>query len=712
MIRPLISSAVFLALLSLVGEVKGAEPKADLPVIIKRLSSALLPKTEEERTAVLTEARQSASQLLPNGSWNDISYTNRDPANWPTANHLSRVRTMARAISIAADQEKTPLRAASLRALDHWFEHKYKNPNWWWNEIGVPLTLGETCLLLGSVLDDARLSQADRTIDSARWDKLTGQNLVWMTKIRILRGCVLNREEIVRGAFDRLWREIFIASPRQEGIQADFSFHQHGNVLYAGGYGQGFTVDLAHLATCAEGTGFAMPEDRREIFSNYLLDGQQWMVRGTAWDYGVVGREITRPGKDARGLMAPLRELASLPWPRRSEFREFLQRMEGVVPALSGDRQFWMSDFHVHERPELMITVRMHSTRIDNTDSYTNGEGKRSHHIADGVTLILRNGEEYRDIFPCWDWRRLPGITCVQSAQPFNPVQVREHGATSFVGGVSDGRDGCAAMNFQRQGLSARKGWFFFDGVMLALGSGISYSGAEQVTTSLDQCIARGPVLVSNSAEALPDGPVRNIAGVRWVWHDGVAYVFPEPQRISVAHELRSGNWNEIGVVNRVERKKVFSLWLDHSSKPTDATYAYIVAPASNPARLREQAALPQILANTPEVQAVATKDSCEAVFWKPGAVNDGPLRFSVNQPSLVLMRLDQKTLRIAVANPENKGLQLKLRVNVPLRDHPRVDSGMTELTFELPNDIRAGSSLVDNFALGSVVTLEPAISP
>jgi len=29
-----------------------------------------------------------------------------------------------------------------------------------------------------------------------------------------------------------------------------------------------------------------------------------------------------------------------------------------------------------------------------------------------------REGDEYEDIFPVWDWRKLPGITCAQFAPP------------------------------------------------------------------------------------------------------------------------------------------------------------------------------------------------------------------------------------------------------------------------------------------------------
>ena len=582
----------------------------------------------------------------------------------------------------------------------------YRNPNWWWNEIGVPTTLAETCLLLAPEFQSPeQLAQADRNLDSKRWNQLTGQNLVWMTKIRILRGCLLNNEEVVRSGFERLWQEIFIAPIGQEGVQADGSFHQHGNVLYTGGYGQGFATDLAHLAACAEDTPFAIPEARRNILSSYVLDGQQWMVRGRVWDYGVVGREITRPGKDARGLVPGLRELARLSWPRRQEFQAFLTRLEGRPEALplSGNRHFWRSDFHVHSRPGFLTSVRMHSTRVDNTDSYTNGEGKRNHHIADGVTFLFRTGEEYRDIFPCWDWRKLPGITCAQSDQPFDPAKVRQHGGTSFVGGVSDGISGCAAMDFQRNGLAARKAWFFFDDAFLGLGAGISHAGEEEVTTSLNQCLLQGSVRVSSQENALPQTGARNLDEVRWVWHNEVAYAFPEPQTVVLANEARTGNWKDIGVVNRRENKDIFGLWISHGHKPKNSDYAYAIAPGLAPDAVERWVTtkMPRILVNTPDLQAVKSEGLWQAVFWKPGEVDDGVLRFAVDQPCLITLHRDKDLLRVSASNPENKPLTVNLRISLKLQgDEVRTEGGLSKVVIDLPSDLRAGSSLVKSFSV------------
>ena len=75
-----------------------------------------------------------------------------------------------------------------------------------------------------------------------------------------------------------------------------------------------------------------------------------------------------------------------------------------------------------HSRPGYFMSTRMYSTRNYNTDGYINGEGKRSHHIADGCTFIFRDGEEYFNIFGVWDWYRIPGTT-VEYGTSLDPGQ-------------------------------------------------------------------------------------------------------------------------------------------------------------------------------------------------------------------------------------------------------------------------------------------------
>ena len=40
--------------------------------------------------------------------------------------------------------------------------------------------------------------------------------------------------------------------------------------------------------------------------------------------------------------------------------------------------------------------------------------------MADGATYIYKDDKEYLDIFPLWDWRKLPGVTAFEDNAPMH----------------------------------------------------------------------------------------------------------------------------------------------------------------------------------------------------------------------------------------------------------------------------------------------------
>src|SRR5262249_42865783 len=151
-------------------------------------------------------------------------------------------------------------------------------------------------------------------------------------------------------------------------------------------------------------------------------------------------------------------------------------------------RHFWCSDYMAHHGQGWFASVRMFSNRLINTE-IVNDEGKKSQHLADGCNLLYLTGDEYFDIFPVWDWTKIPGTTSEQTLDLEGGHHgIGTHGATSFVGGVSDGQFGVAAMQLARGKLAARKAWFFFGDEYLCLGAGINDSSKQDVVTTVNQC--------------------------------------------------------------------------------------------------------------------------------------------------------------------------------------------------------------------------------
>ncbi|HET6385208.1 MAG TPA: hypothetical protein VFJ58_17590 [Armatimonadota bacterium] len=247
----------------------------DLDTVRTRLIESLLPAAPSQLASTERAARADADSLQADGSWKDIDYADKSPANWKAAAHLSRLGAMARAYRApgSALHGQAELKRKALSALDYWLQNDPANPNWWWNQIGAPQSLGQILLLLApdlkaeeirsgvTILHRSDMERVNGKI-AARW---TGANLVWMAGNEIMRGLLENDRATVAGALDAIYGEIRITPPGAEGIQPDFSFHQHGALLYSAGYGAAFTEDCADYAYLTRGTGFSMPPDRLRI---------------------------------------------------------------------------------------------------------------------------------------------------------------------------------------------------------------------------------------------------------------------------------------------------------------------------------------------------------------------------------------------------------------------------------------------------------------
>jgi len=656
------------------------------------------------------------------GGWDDIDYKDRDRTAWAPARHVDRIWRMSQAFYAEGSplRNDAALKRAILSAFDFWTRKKLRCPNWWYNVIGVPRILYRAMLLLEPDLSPERMEAGIRILKDARLG-MTGQNLVWVAEVNIARGCLQKDPWLVRLAFSRIAAEIRITTA--EGIQPDYSFYQHGTQFYSGGYGRGFSHDCARFAALAHGTCFQFPPEKIRILSAYILDGQQWMIRDGTFDYSACGRELSRKGGgNARALIGAVRYLLALPpeeLPRKSEFEALLERLESFSPekALSGNRCFWRVDYMAHHRPAFMASVRMTSPRVVQTET-CNSENLLGGHLSDGVFFLYRRGDEYRGIFPVWDWKRLPGITVALTPAP--PVTRNgRRGERDFVGGVSDGTYGLAVMDFARAKLTAQKAWCFLDREVVCFGQRIAYPGRESVITVVNQCLQRGPVYVSGSGAPAASRRIGTeevrLTGPAWVWHDEVLYLFPGATRVVVRAGPQTGNWHRINHVYDATpvTMDVFMLWIEHGTGPADAAYSYRVVPgvpfqkigsvlAADDApvvRGRKDGKAQVVLARREGVSGV--------VFWARDAVDvDTGLgfRLSADAPCTVLLhRTDAGRFVLAVADPSQKRVRVSLQFDRIVRGEGGVEApgGRSRVEIDLPQGGEAGKSVMLNLRLG-----------
>ncbi len=680
--HPGTSAIILLALLFAVQTHTSARGNlaADLVTLTNRLTEAAAGESAPRNAARLAQA------LSAEGAWPDIDYSDKERTAWAPARHVQQILTLAQAWHFT--QDPASLQGA-LRALDYWCNNTPVCPNWWYNDIGVPLFLYKALLVLGDQVPGQLKQQAVELLKRANPDSpsMTGQNLVWVAEATLGRGCLEQDPELVRRTFERVAQEIRIST--QEGIQPDFSFHQHGAQLYSGGYGRGFSLDTPRFAALARGTAFAFSPEKLQLLSDFLRNGQQWMVRGNTFDYSACGREITRPGA---GSASPLAEachhLILAGAPRIDELQTFQARLKQseATRKLIGHKHFWRSDYTTFHQPEFMASLRMTSNRLLQTE-LVNSENPIGAFLSDGLTFFYATGDEYRGIFPVWDWRALPGTTEQRLPEPPR-VRNGERGENAFAGGVSNGQIGASAMDFTRGSLTARKAWFFFPNTILCLGTGITDTQAVPVATAIEQSLLQGPVDITTPTESTQAaaGQEITVQGPCTIRHGGLEYCFPSTHPILLSTRTQAGSWHRINPSRSKAQVElpVFSLTWDHGNQPTGAQYHYLVRGGDPTTKGR----MPTVLSNTPECQAAWCQESKSfaAAFYSPGNCTiPGIGRLTVDHPCLLLIEPSQDGLRIHAAEPTNRPASLSITIQGDTSTH---------IVLQLPDGPRAGATI------------------
>jgi len=696
---------VFLLLVIFTCHVSQAQDNNDMNIVKDRIIRLFLDTDLDTENAL-----QILETLKSDGSWPGIDYQDQTRAGWPVKQHLENLQVLVLAYkSPKSSLRNDPrLKQAISASLDYWFKHDFQNPNWWHNTIGTPKLLSPVLLTLDKELTSRQRSKGIEILQRGKLG-MTGQNLVWVAEITINRGIMQEDQAIVHSGFSRLIDEIKITT--KEGIQPDFSFHQHGNCLYNHGYGASFAESCSRLAVIAGNTCFAFPPEKINIITNYILEGSQWLAYGSTPDYGAHGRAIARPGKhSAKYLFDAVNNLLKLPTGREKELKALAARTKNRKTApLQGNRHFWNSDIMTHMRKNYYTSARMYSKRLLNTDKACNGEGLKNHYIADGCNYLFVSGDEYQAIFPVWNWQKIPGTTIQQNG--LFEGSPRKNGTTDFVGGVSDGNYGLAVFDFQRNELSAKKAWFFFDRQYICLGAGITCDSQYQVLTTVNQCHLRGEVTAidSSTEKQLPKG-THTLRFPITIHHDNVAYVFNTDADILLENTTRTGSWQSISTSRSNEQIShgVFTLCVDHKTKPKDAAYSYIVYPNTDKqqAKACSEDSTIEILSNTPDLQAVKHRELGLSLiaFFKAGSLKiDKTTTVETDKPSLLMVHHLGSELHLSVADPTQKIQVINLKISGSFQgDQCKFDptENLTTISLTLPEGDYAGRSTVKKYSI------------
>lgn len=640
-----------------------------------------------------SETLVAAQTLRPDGTWPDIDYANRNGGSWEPFAHLDRMRNLAILFRLESSAE---LSAVVRKALNAWVERDPQSDNWWFNSIGTPQEVGAVLLLMRDIFLPEEVPGSLEIVRRAR--ARSGPDNTLAVRIGLIAAVLAEDEAGVEAVLSLLWPIVRIGDG--EGIQADASYHFHGSQLYSGGYGRSHGITVARLIAVVAGTRFAAPPETLEAFSHFILDGSQWMIRGGAFEVTARGRETSRPEEDMRPVFAEVcRDMLAAGAPRAAEWSSFLSRLEGTETpgtALEGTKHFWKSDLLIHQSPRYFGSVKMNSVRTIGSES-GNGEGLTNYLLLFGCNLLMQRGDEYRNIYPVWDWHRLPSATCTatEKAIPLIPFGEGAEGATRFAGGVTNGSVGLAAWILDRDGVYAHKACALLEDTIVAVGAGISGPQNELLQTGVNQCWLNGEVWIKDALGVRQISDADSQGSIEWVWHDGVGYCFAPGQQVVVRAGSQGGGWDKImNLANALEyqetlprdlaERAIFSLWIKHGYGVQNGSYEYAIFPGIP---LED---MPRVVAgstrmvevNTTGVQAfldTATGRTLGA-FYRAGSAAG----ITLSQPCLVIEQETQTETSVTISNPENEPLAVEVEYRqcngtILLPAGPMAGSGVTQ---------------------------------
>jgi chondroitin AC lyase len=688
----------------------------ELELIRKRVVADLLKPAVNDQ-----EIKTMLKEQKPDGTWPGINYEDVSRTGFEHSEHLRNMLELSRAYKNSAsglfgNQE---VKNAFSLALDFWINHDFICDNWWWNEMGTPHLMINILLVMDDDLTERQKKEgifiagrANMEASGAR----PGGDLIQIAGMRGKQALFQRNSQEFAQVIAVMASEIKVSTGR--GMKPDLSFHHRtDHVISTLAYGTGYASAFAYWAVKIEGTKYKLPDTAMNLLVDYFLDGIcQSLIYGKYPDPGAENRGISRVG--ALNPIGPelAENLLAASSYRKTELENIVKIRKGERSSnLSRDRYFWHSHYYTHQRPAYYVSVRMHSSRANNMEQPHNEEGLQNHHYGDGSNFISRTGREYDQIFPVWDWQKIPGTTVVQKPAVAHWKELAKKGLTDFSGGVTDGKYGIAAFDFAsvHDPLKARKSWFFFDKEYVSLGAGITAQSEFPVATTLNQCLLKGAVEVSqgNKSTTLKAGD-HTLQNVNWILHDSVAYLFSKSTKVSVSHGKATGNWQRINhqawATKEPITKAVFTAWLDHGSKPEHSSYQYIVVPGIDKIGIERYKANPEvrILANTTDLQAVQHKSLNETgiVFYKAGkiAISKGMV-VSAENPCLVMVKTRGDSIeKIIVSDPTAKLQTIQLAVTCNVKGKGALWKAEWDahkkkslITINLPSEGEAGKTVV-----------------
>jgi hyaluronate lyase len=712
-------------------------------------------------TSITNSANSQWSSMLKTGGtgraylWSDLTSTTN--SSQVTTNY-NRLRTMALAYGTHGSslQGNATLLTDILGGLDWMYANRYNTTiaeydNWWDWDIGSPLALNDTMVLIYAGLSGTQKTNFCASIDHyLPAPDRTGANRVWTCTVVAVRGMVEKNNAKLVAARDGL-SPVFPYT-YGDGFHLDGSFIQHTAHPYNGGYGTTMLQLLAPFITALQGSTWAVTDPAQAYMYQWIYDAYApFLYKGGFMSF-VRGREISRSGSQDHNTgqkimeyllrwtdMAPAADALAYKrmikyWMQQDTFRSFIPSIGNIDLLIKGQairddsailpmaepvsqRQFPEMDRVVHQRPGFGFGVSLYSSRIYNYESI-NSENLHAWHTGSGMTYLFNGdlGHYDQDYWPTVNPYRLPGTT-VDTQTLADSANAGQKSNQSWVGGAEIlGLYGVTGTSLKSQGntLVGKKSWFMFDDEVVALGADITSTDSRTIETTVEnRRITTTTNALTVNGTAQPTSPLpwsATLTSVNWMHLAGsgagadIGYYFPTATTLKALRETRAANWDSIGTgsATSISRNYV-TIWRDHGTNPAAATYAYVLLPGKTTTQVSAYATSPDIaiLENSSTAQAVKeTKLNVVAVNFWADATKTVDLITSNKKASVIAKENAGQDIEIAVSDPTQLGtttaIEIARSASAVLYQDSRITVTQLSPTIKFTVNVAAGTPNTD----------------
>ena len=546
--------------------------------------------------------------------------------------------------------------------------------NWWYWEIGIPLSLNSIFTLMYDYADKSQLKRymaAERHFNDRI--QLTGANRLWESVIFAVRGILLSDSDSIKYAISGI-QDVVVITDSGDGFYKDGSFIQHDNIPYNCGYGRSLIQELAPMLYTFKDTEFEIKNT--DIINTWVEKSYlPFIYNGRTMDM-VRGREISRYYEQSDfacsrilSAMLILTELSEFDILRSVikthltdsffeyaslfavELAEGLQEDDNIEPKEI--KPYFMAfnsmDRAVKHGNGYTIGLAMHSERTAAFESI-NDENHNAYHTSDGMLYTYKKNEPQSDFF--WqtiDLQRLPGTTVLRGSA----VKPNINASGDFTGGCGIGENGVCAMELisDENSLTANKAWFFFDKEVVCLGNGINSTDENETET-----IIENRLVTDNSRFTVHGSEESEGYLIKGAYLDGshdVGYYFPEEQEVNILREIRTGDWNNMSIKTDGKSYKgmYLTMWIKHGKKAKDGSYEYIVIPKCNEEEIKDyyRKSGIRVIENSDSIQCVKKNGITGIVFLKDKTHSAGGV--SCDKRCVVMTAQNGEELELSVAD-------------------------------------------------------------